>query len=289
MGLASPAPPCTPQPGEARKLPEVAGESTPLKIFIGYDSREDIAYQVCRLSLLKHSSVSLDIIPIKQEELREKGLYWRARDPTESTQFSFTRFLTPYLANYKGWAMFVDCDFLYNADIADLFSLVDDRYAVMCVHHDYTPKDTVKMDGVVQTSYPRKNWSSMVLYNCSHPKNINTLTPDAVNTQSGAFLHRFSWLDDAEIGQVPEGWNFLVGHNTQPVGVNTLPQAIHYTAGGPWFEKYRDCEFAAEWLATEAECLAVQDKEGKEGKVDMENKENVNGIQLQQAKSCCCR
>ncbi|KAG1360560.1 protein CDI [Cocos nucifera] len=226
-----------------------ANAESPFKVFVGYDIREDVAFEVCRHSLLKHSSVPVEVIPLKQSELRAAGLYKRERDPTESTEFSFTRFLTPYLAGYQGWAMFVDCDFLYTADIKGLIDLIDDRYAVMCVHHDYAPKDALKMDGVVQTAYPRKNWSSMVLYNCGHPKN-RALTPELVSSQTGAFLHRFMWLDDSDIGAVPFVWNFLVGHNKVDDGEpeTTFPRAIHYTLGGPWFRDYKDCEFADLWV-----------------------------------------
>lgn len=219
------------------------------KIFIGYDPREDVAYEVCRYSILKRSSIPVEVVPIKQSDLRKSGLYWRERGKLESTEFSFSRFLTPYLANYDGWAMFVDCDFLYLADIKELVDLVDDKYAVMCVHHDYTPKETTKMDGAVQTVYPRKNWSSMVLYNCGHQKN-RILTPDLVNSQTGAYLHRFQWLGDDEIGSVPFVWNFLVGHNhVEDSDPSTFPKAIHYTLGGPWFESWKNCEFAGLWLS----------------------------------------
>lgn len=224
------------------------GKAKAFKIFVGYDPREDLAYEVCRYSIFKRASIPVEVHPIKQSDLRSKGLYWRKRGPTESTEFSFSRFLTPFLANFEGWAMFVDCDFLYTADIKELAGLIDERYAVMCVHHDYTPKDSTKMDGAVQTVYPRKNWSSMVLYNCGHPKN-RILTPELVNSQTGAFLHRFMWLDDGEIGSIPFVWNFLVGHNQ--VDENdpaTAPKAIHYTTGGPWFEAWKKCDFADLWV-----------------------------------------
>ncbi|XP_002990596.2 protein CDI [Selaginella moellendorffii] len=217
-----------------------------LQIFIGYDPREHDAFEVCRHSILRHATMPVEITPIKQSQLRASGLYTRTKDPTESTEFSFTRFLTPFLAGFHGWAMFVDCDFLYTADVRELAALIDDRYAVMCVQHDYTPKSATKMDGVVQTSYPRKNWSSMVLYNCAHPKNM-ILTPALVSSQTGAFLHRFLWLDDADIGSIPFVWNFLVGHNKMGDGAG-LPKAIHYTSGGPWFEAWKDCEYAELWL-----------------------------------------
>ncbi|CAL4967408.1 unnamed protein product [Urochloa decumbens] len=231
----------------------IVGAAEPFRVFVGYDSREDIAYRVCRHSLLRRSSIPLEVIPIVQQDLRESGLYWRDRDPTESTEFSFTRFLTPHLAGYRGWALFVDCDFLFVADVADLLRLAASASAggaaVMCVHHDYAPMEATKMDGAVQTVYPRKNWSSMVLFNCGHPKNVAALTPEAVSTRSGAYLHRFMWLDDDEVGEVPFVWNFLVGHNkVDPDDVaGTAPRAIHYTSGGPWFERYRDCEFADLW------------------------------------------
>lgn len=225
---------------------------TKLKIFVGYDTREDLAFEICRHSLLKHATLPIEIIPIKQAELRRSGIYTRSRDLTESTEFSFTRFLTPYLAGYEGWAMFVDCDFLYTADIRELVELIDDKYAIMCVQHDYTPKTATKMDGVVQTTYPRKNWSSMVLYNCAHPKN-RVLSPAVVNSQSGAFLHRFMWLDDKDIGSIPFTWNFLVGHNEMPPNSHVLPKAIHYTSGGPWFDAWQSCDYAQEWFQEKEE------------------------------------
>ncbi|XP_047310701.1 protein CDI-like [Impatiens glandulifera] len=225
---------------------EIASEKKPLKIFIGYDPREDLAYEVCRYSILKRSSIPVEIHPIKQSELREQGVYWRERNKLESTEFSFSRFLTPFLAGYDGWAMFVDCDFLYLADIKQLTDLIDPKFAIMCVHHDYTPKETTKMDGAVQTLYPRKNWSSMVLYNCGHPKN-QTLTKEIVNKESGAFLHRFQWLEDEEIGSIPFVWNFLVGHN-KIEDETSSPKAIHYTLGGPWFDAWKDCEFGDLWI-----------------------------------------
>ncbi|KAL5198016.1 hypothetical protein ABZP36_001528 [Zizania latifolia] len=247
-----------------------AGEAAePFRVFVGYDSREDIAYRVCRRSLTRHSSMPLEVIPIVQEELRSAGLYWRERGPTESTEFSFTRFLAPYLAGYRGWALFVDCDFLFVADVAELARMADPRRAVLCVHHDYTPKAATKMDGAVQTVYPRKNWSSMMLLNCGHPKNVAALTPETVSTQSGAYLHRFMWLDDADVGEVPFVWNFLVGHNrvdpADPAG--TAPRAIHYTSGGPWFELYRDCEFAELWVQEREAYEAEAAEEKKEGDV----------------------
>lgn len=257
--------------GGEKRTPE------PFRIFVGYDPREDVAYKVCRHSILKHATIPVEITPIRQGDLRAAGLYRRNRGPTESTEFSFTRFLTPYLADYRGWALFIDCDFLYTADIAPLAALCDDRYAVMCVKHDYAPTAATKMDGAVQTVYPRKNWSSMVLYNCKHPKNAAALTVDAVSEQTGAFLHRFMWLEDEEIGEVPFVWNFLVGHNKVDDKdlVGTFPRAIHYTQGGPWFERYKDCEFADLWIK-ELEEMQADERKHEAAKVIQEDNGKLN-------------
>ena len=209
-----------------------------MKVFVGYDIREDIAFQVCEYSIHKHQPVA-QVIALKQAELRESGVYTRAVDPLSSTEFTFTRFLVPYLADYKGWALFVDCDFVFTADVAELFAKADDRYAVMVVKHDYTPKEGLKMDGCKQLPYPRKNWSSAILWNCAHPAN-KQMTPDTMNTQTGQYLHRFQWLDDTEIGELDPEWNWLAGWYHEPR--DGAPKAIHYTEGGPWFAEYRRCD-----------------------------------------------
>jgi hypothetical protein len=219
----------------------------PLRVYVGWDSREDIAYQVCKRSLEQHSSIPLQIIPIKQDDLRARSLYWRAPDALSSTEFSFTRFLTPYLAGYTGWAVFVDCDFLFRKDIAGLLDYRDPSKALYCVKHDYVPKETVKMDGQKQTQYPRKNWSSFMLINCGHEQ-VQALTPDVVNSESGLFLHRFNWLSDDVIGSLPVTWNYLEGWHTAADCED--PIAVHFTRGGPWFEEWRSVEYGREWLST---------------------------------------
>ena len=219
-------------------------EST-LNVYIGWDSREDIAYEVCRRSMLARTTHPVKIKSLKRNELKSEGLYNRKEDPLASTEFTYTRFLVPYLNDYKGWALFCDCDFLWLSDVSKLLETVDNKYAVMCVKHDYRPKEKTKMDGSKQTVYPRKNWSSMVLYNCSHPKN-KILTPDLVNTETGAFLHRFQWLNDNEIGGVHETWNWLEGWSEKPTD-GTNPNVIHFTRGGPWFESWKKVDYATEW------------------------------------------
>ena len=215
-----------------------------MRIFIGYDSRENIAYQVAKASLLKHSSIPLEITPIVQNDLRYRGIYQREPDALSSTEFSFTRFLTPYLAGYKGWALFCDCDFLFRGDIAAITDYMDGAKAVMCVPHEYKPTEAVKMDGKAQHQYPRKNWSSFVLFNCEHPQ-VKMLTPEVVNTQTGMYLHRFQWLTDDLIGELPIAFNYLEGWHTKDDCPN--PIAVHFTRGGPWFNEWQNVEYAAEW------------------------------------------
>lgn len=214
-----------------------------MKVFVGYDPREDIAYQVCKHSIETRNN-TIEVVPLKQHELRTSGQYTRPVDKLASTEFTFTRFLVPELMNFNDWAVFTDCDVLLTTDIAELFAQADDRYAVMCVQHNYTPTEGIKMDGQQQTIYPRKNWSSVVLFNCAHPSN-KVLNQELVNNLeiSGAYLHRFSWLKDEEIGELSHTWNYLVGV------YNDLkkPNLIHYTEGGPWFENYRNCKFHQEW------------------------------------------
>ena len=214
-----------------------------MKVFVGYDTREDIAYQVCKHSIETKSKLA-DVRPLKQQELRDAGWYTRPIDKLASTEFTFTRFLIPELTNFEGWALFMDCDMILTTDIKELFDQADPKYAVMCVQHDYTPKEGTKMDGQKQTIYPRKNWSSVMLFNCAHPSNAR-LTMDLVNNPeiNGAYLHRFSWLKDEEIGELDHTWNYLVGVYDDVV----KPKLIHYTEGGPWFENYRYCEFSDLW------------------------------------------
>ena len=214
-----------------------------MKVFVGYDPREDIAYQVCKHSILSRQP-NAEVRPLVQKELRDAGWYTRPVDKLASTEFTFTRFLVPELANFEGWAVFMDCDMILTTDIKELFDQADDRYAVMCVQHDYKVTETTKMDGQKQTIYPRKNWSSVVLFNCAHPSN-KVLDQDLVNSLeiNGAYLHRFSWLKDEEIGELDHTWNYLVGVYDD---IET-PKLIHYTEGGPWFENYRNCEFHELW------------------------------------------
>ena len=216
-----------------------------MKVFVGYDTREDIAYQVCKHSLEARNK-DVEVRPLKQNELRDQGWYTRPIDKLASTEFTFTRFLVPELSNFDGWALFCDSDIIFIEDIKELFNQADDKYTVMCAQHDYTPKEGIKMDGQTQTVYPRKNWSSVVLFNCGHPSN-RKLDLNLVNNPliTGAYLHRFSWLDDSEIGQISHEWNWLTDWYEE--GKDGTPKALHYTEGGPWFENYRNCDWHLTW------------------------------------------
>lgn len=227
--------------------------SKKLKIYVGYDSREDIAWQVARQSILRHTKGDVEVYPLKQTTLRELGLYTRDQD-NASTEFSITRFLTPHLAAFDGWAIFVDCDFLFTRDVTEILDLLDDSKALYCVQHDYTPANMVKMDGKQQSVYPRKNWSSFMAFNCAHPK-VKALTPEIVNTETPGFLHRFTWLDDADIGELDLEWNFLEGEYAKP---DQIPMCVHYTNGGPWFENWQDVDFGDEWRAERDMYLSSQ-------------------------------
>jgi len=216
-----------------------------MKVYVGWDSREDIAYQVCRHSLVSRNE-NVEVIPLKQNELRKAEIYTREEDPLSSTEFTFTRFLVPHLNNYTGWAAFVDCDFVFLEDVQKLFYMTHNQnYAVMVVQHEYNPTNTVKMDGKTQHRYPRKNWSSLILFNCEHPSN-KVLTKELVNSATGAYLHRFQWLKDEEIGCLSQEWNWLVGWYKEPN--HGKPKALHYTEGGPWFPNHVNCEYGAVWV-----------------------------------------
>jgi len=212
-----------------------------IRVFIGFDPREAIAFSVLAYSIHARASAPIAIAPLMLSQLG--GLMTRQRHPLQSTDFAFSRFLTPCLSDYEGWSVFMDCDMLMLDDVAKLWALRDDRYAVQVVKHDHQPRETVKFLGQAQTQYPKKNWSSVMLFNNAR---CRALTPEYVSAASGLELHQFKWLaDEALIGALPRRWNHLVGYY-EPTRDASL---VHYTLGGPYFEEYRDCEYAAEWWA----------------------------------------
>jgi hypothetical protein len=212
-----------------------------LRVFIGYDPREAVAYHVLAHSILRRASIPVSVAPVMLSQLQ--GLYTRARGPTESTEFSLSRFLVPALSGYEGWSLFMDCDMLCRTDIAAL-AAESGRHgdkAVLVCQHDYVPKSERKFLNQLQTRYPRKNWSSLMLFNNAL---CRALTPDYINRASGLELHRFAWLqDDGLIGSLPLEWNWLVDEYQ----ANADARIVHYTLGGPWFPDYKDCDYADEW------------------------------------------
>jgi lipopolysaccharide biosynthesis glycosyltransferase len=220
----------------------------PLRVFVGWDSREPIAFAVLAHSILRRASVPVSITPLVQASLRACGLYTRERGPTESTEFSLTRFLVPALADYQGLAIYMDCDMLCLGDLADLAARAQDNLgaAVSVVQHDYVPRFARKMDDRAQTMYPRKNWSSLMVFDCSHFA-TRRLTPAYVNTATGLELHRLLWAGD-RVGALPFAWNCLVDEDGQA----PEPTLIHYTNGGPWLPEYRGCSSAERWHEEQA-------------------------------------
>jgi hypothetical protein len=213
-----------------------------LRIFIGYDPVESVAFYTLAHSILRRASMPVSITPVARKQLQ--GVYTRERGPTESTDFSLTRFLVPWLSGFEGWSIYLDCDMLCRADIAELARGMEpgSEKAVLVCKHDYVPKSSRKFLDRVQTTYPRKNWSSLMVFNNAR---CRALTPDYVNGAPTADLHRFAWLDDAAVGELPLDWNWLVGE----YAYNASAKIVHFTIGGPYFDAYRDCDYAQEWFA----------------------------------------
>ncbi len=232
-----------------------------IDIFIGYDHRERAATNVLIDSIYNNSTVPLRITPLLTPQLINAKLFWRERDSKQSTDFSFTRFLVPYLMNYEGWAIFMDCDMLCNGDISEIWEQRDSKYALHCVKHQHNPTENKKFQGEVQTNYPKKNWSSFMMLNCTKCRN---LTLDYVNQASGLDLHRFNWLSgDHEIKEISGSWNFLVG--VQPFAKDDCftekPKLLHWTLGGPWFCNQRTLGdgFAADWFVARHDAMKLWD------------------------------
>lgn len=218
-----------------------------IPVFIGYDGRETVAYNVLAHSINARASQPVTIAPLMLSQL--KNIFQRERHPLQSTDFSFSRFLTPYLSDYTGWSVFMDCDMLMLDDIARLWALRDERYAVMAIKHDHVPKEERKFLNEPQSKYEKKNWSSVMLFNNAR---CRALSPEYVNAASGLELHQFKWLaDDRLIGALPSRWNHLVGYDAPRADA----ALVHYTLGGPYFDEYSNCEYSREWFAERAAML----------------------------------
>ena len=218
-----------------------------IPVFIGYDGRETVALNVLTHSIHARSSQPVTIALVMLSQL--KGVFYRERHPLQSTDFSFSRFLTPHLSDYTGWSVFMDCDMLMLDDVAKLWALRDEHYAVMVVKHEHVPKEERKFLNEPQTKYEKKNWSSVMLFNNAR---CRALSPEYVNATSGLELHQFKWLaDDRLIGALPSRWNHLVGYDAPRADA----ALVHYTLGGPYFDEYSNCEYSREWFAERAAML----------------------------------
>jgi lipopolysaccharide biosynthesis glycosyltransferase len=210
-----------------------------IPIFIGYDPREAIAYHVCSNSIIRHSSQPVSISPLALNIL--KG--YEERHTDGSNHFIYSRFLVPHLMNYQGWAIFMDGDMILRDDITKLWESRDESKAVQVVKHDYRTRLTEKYLGSKNEDYPRKNWSSVILWNCGHPANAR-VTPEFIQSSTGAQVHRFTWLTDDLIGELPKEWNWLdIEYDHNPDA-----KLIHYTLGTPCFHEFADRgSFSDEW------------------------------------------
>ena len=209
-----------------------------INLFIGYDPREAIAFYVFCQSVLQNTTVPVKINPLALSQLKE----FNETHQDRSNDFIYSRFLTPYLSNFKGWAVFADGDMICQGDLKELIEIADPSKALMVVKHNYETKASRKYLGNVNENYPRKNWSSVILWNCEHPKH-KILTPTFVSKQTGKYLHRFSWLEDDEIGELPIEWNWLATEYDR----NEKAKLIHFTLGTPCFKDYQNSDMAEIW------------------------------------------
>jgi len=231
----------------------------PFMVYVGWDANQIRACRVAEDSLHARAATRHEVRPLILAQLVRSELYTRPTiwpsiekpgywdeisQAPMSTGHAISRFLVPALRKYQGWALFTDGDVLFRRDVAELFALADDSKAVQVVQHNYAPRNLAKMEGHAQTQYLRKNWSSVMLFNCEHPSNL-ALTVELVNTVPGRDLHRFCWLDDSQIGALPAEWNWLVGHSEASID----PAIVHFTEGVPDMPGYEHCAYADEWYA----------------------------------------
>lgn len=208
-----------------------------IPVFVGFDPREAVAYHVCCQSIIERASVPVAFYPLHLGMLKE----YEETHTDGSNAFIYSRFLIPHLMGYSGHAIFMDGDMIVKGDIANLWALRDPFKAVQVVKHDYKTKYPVKYLGAKNPDYPRKNWSSVMIWNCGNYRN-RVLTPDYVQKQTGSHLHRFEWLEDRWIGGLPSEWNHLVlEEEDKDAKLN------HWTVGTPCFPEYSDCTRANEW------------------------------------------
>ena len=210
-----------------------------IKIVVGFDQTESVAYHTFCQSIIEKSSLPVSFLPLAINNLKN----YKETHTDQSNDFIYSRFLTPYLRNFEGWAIFADGDMICQADLKELWDLRDESKAVLVVKHNYQTKNFKKYLGNINENYPRKNWSSLILWNCAHPKH-KILTPEFVARETGKYLHRFSWLDDDDIGDLPLEWNWLAIEYP----INLKAKIIHYTLGTPCFKEYAESDMSDIWF-----------------------------------------
>ena len=218
-----------------------------INVFIGFDEGEKVSYHILSESIRRQSSVPVSITPLCLSNLPE---FKRELQPNQSTEFAFSRFLVPYLSEYKGWSLFLDCDMMFRDNIKNLWDMIDENKSIMCCKHDYTPKQNVKFRGAKNEPFPKKNWSSFMLMNNERCK---MLTKEFVETATGLELHQFKWTHEENIGELPLEWNWLVGE----YDYNKNAKNVHWTLGGPYFKDYAKSDYADEWFRLYNETIEI--------------------------------
>ena len=218
-----------------------------INVFIGFDEGEKVSYHILSESIRRQSSVPVSITPLCLSNIPE---FKRELQPNQSTEFAFSRFLVPYLSDYKGWSLFLDSDMMFRDDIKNLWDMIDKDKSIMCCKHDYVPKQNVKFRGAKNEPFPKKNWSSFMLMNNHRCK---MLSKEYVETATGLELHQFKWTHEENIGELPLEWNWLVGEYVY----NKNAKNVHWTLGGPYFKDYKNSDYADEWFRLYNETIEI--------------------------------
>ena len=218
-----------------------------INVFIGFDEGEKVSYHILSESIRRQSSVPVSITPLCLSNIPE---FKRELQPNQSTEFAFSRFLVPYLSDYKGWSLFLDSDMMFRDDIKNLWDMIDKDKSIMCCKHDYVPKQNVKFRGAKNEPFPKKNWSSFMLMNNHRCK---MLSKEYVETATGLELHQFKWTHEENVGELPLEWNRLVGE----YDYNKNAKNVHWTLGGPYFKDYAKSDYADEWFRLYNETIEI--------------------------------
>jgi len=209
-----------------------------IPIFIGYDPREAIVFHVCSNSIIRQSTRPVQIIPLALNLFKD----YEETHQDGSNAFIYSRFLVPYLMNFKGHAIYIDGDMILRDDISKLWDLRNPFFDVQVVQHNYKTRMPVKYLGSKNEDYPRKNWSSVIIWNCNSQVN-RLLTPEYIMNSKGSHLHRFEWIDNESIGALPIEWNWL----PDELGENADAKLLHYTLGAPCFNEFKNTEMNSYW------------------------------------------